>query len=175
MSEAEKKSLHPFYVDAKRHETAKDRTHRSGDKGHRQCCPNYQLFLEEEGDKPDKGIGDGEAVGITERVKHFFAVPPATFGLLMISEQFQQLKEYLQQFKHQDAEIQRRADGSYLITIKGVDLPDGWKPKKVDILFVAPPGYPAAKPDCFWVSPPVRLANGAIPQAPTKELHCPTM
>ena len=83
----------------------------------------------------------------------------------MIGEQFQQLKEYLQQFKHQDAEIQRQADGSYLITIKGFDLPEGWNPKKVDILFVAPPGYPAAKPDCFWVSPAIRLANGAIPQA----------
>jgi hypothetical protein len=83
----------------------------------------------------------------------------------MISEQFLELQSYLQEFKNQGADIQRRADGSYLITIKGVDLPTGWNPQKVDVLFVAPPGYPAAKPDCFWVSPPVRLSNGAIPQA----------
>jgi Prokaryotic E2 family E len=83
----------------------------------------------------------------------------------MISEQFLELQGYLQEFKNQGADIQRRADGSYLITIKGVDLPAGWNPRKVDIFFVAPPGYPAAKPDCFWVSPPVRLSNGAIPQS----------
>jgi hypothetical protein len=83
----------------------------------------------------------------------------------MISEQFIELQKYLQEEKHQDAEIQRRADGSYLITVKGVQLANGWTPRTVDILFVAPPGYPGAKPDCFWVSPPVRLANGAIPQA----------
>ncbi|MCP3368649.1 E2/UBC family protein [Bradyrhizobium cajani] len=82
----------------------------------------------------------------------------------MIGEQFQQLKEYLQEFKRQEAEIQRRADASYLITVKGVDLPDGWSVRKVDVLFIAPPGYPAARPDCFWVSPPLRLPNGAIPQ-----------
>ena len=83
----------------------------------------------------------------------------------MISEQFLELQGYLQEFKNQGTDIQRRADGSYLITIKGVDLPPGWKPEKVDVFFVAPPGYPAAKPDCFWVSPPVRLSNGAIPQS----------
>jgi hypothetical protein len=83
----------------------------------------------------------------------------------MISEQFIELQKYLREEKHQDAEIQRRADGSYLVTVKGVALPGGWKPQKVDVLFVAPPGYPGAKPDCFWVSPPVRLANGAMPKA----------
>jgi hypothetical protein len=83
----------------------------------------------------------------------------------MISEQFLELQGYLQEFKNQAADIQRRADGSYLITVRGVDLPEGWKPRKVDVFFIAPPGYPAAKPDCFWVSPPVRLANGAIPQS----------
>jgi hypothetical protein len=83
----------------------------------------------------------------------------------MISEQFLELQAYLQEYRHQGATIQRRADGSYLVTVTGVELPDGWTPRTVDVLFVAPPGYPAAKPDCFWVSPPVRLANGAIPQA----------
>ena len=83
----------------------------------------------------------------------------------MITDQFLELQSYLQEEKHQDATIQRRTDGSYLVTVSGVDLPSGWTPQKVDILFVAPPGYPAAKPDCFWVSPPVRLTNGAIPQA----------
>jgi hypothetical protein len=81
MSEAEK-SLHPFFVDAKRYETAKTALTGAEIKVIANVAPNYQLFLEEEGDRPDKGIGDGEAVGITERVKHFFGVPPATFGFL---------------------------------------------------------------------------------------------
>jgi hypothetical protein len=83
MSEAEKaeKKLNAFYVDAIRHENAKSALTGGEIKAIANVAPNYQLFLEEEGDKPDKGIGDGESVGITERVKHFFAVPPATFGL----------------------------------------------------------------------------------------------
>jgi len=41
----------------------------------------YQLFLEEEGHKPDKAISDGETVNLKQGgEKHFFAVPPATFG-----------------------------------------------------------------------------------------------
>jgi Multiubiquitin len=74
------KSLHPFFVDAKRYETAKTALTGGEIKAIANVAPNYQLFLEEEGDRPDKGIGDGEGVGIIERVKHFFAVPPATFG-----------------------------------------------------------------------------------------------
>jgi hypothetical protein len=79
MPEADK-SVHPFFVDAKRYETAKTALTGAEIKAIANVAPNYQLFLEEEGDRPDKGISDGEAVGITERVKHFFAVPPATFG-----------------------------------------------------------------------------------------------
>jgi hypothetical protein len=75
------KSLHPFYVDAKRYENAKTALTGAEIKAIANIASNYQLFLEEEGDRPDKGIGDGEAVGITERVKHFFGVPPATFGI----------------------------------------------------------------------------------------------
>ena len=74
------KSLHPFFVDAKRYETAKTALTGAEIKAIANVAPNYQLFLEEEGDRPDKGIGDGEAVSVHERVKHFFAVPPATFG-----------------------------------------------------------------------------------------------
>lgn len=41
---------------------------------------DYQLFLEEEGDTPDRQISDGEGVHMDHKEKHFFAVPPATFG-----------------------------------------------------------------------------------------------
>ena len=41
---------------------------------------NYQLYLEEEGDTPDRPIADNEGVDLKGKEKHFFAVPPATFG-----------------------------------------------------------------------------------------------
>jgi len=39
----------------------------------------YQLYLEEHGDQPDKLIGDDQSVAIRDGM-HFYAVPPATFG-----------------------------------------------------------------------------------------------
>ena len=40
----------------------------------------YQLFLEKEGDEPDQAISDDDAVDLSKPNKHFYAVPPATFG-----------------------------------------------------------------------------------------------
>lgn len=73
--------VHPFFVDAKRYETAKTALTGAELKAIANVAPNYQLFLEEEGDKADRGITDGESVDVAGRIKHFFAVPPATFGL----------------------------------------------------------------------------------------------
>jgi hypothetical protein len=42
--------------------------------------PTYQLFLETEGNEPDQPIADTTAIDLTHGTKHFFAVPPATFG-----------------------------------------------------------------------------------------------
>jgi len=39
----------------------------------------YQLFLEQQGDAPDKLIGDDESVPLQNGM-HFYTVPPATFG-----------------------------------------------------------------------------------------------
>jgi hypothetical protein len=78
MTEGQKQNH--FFVDAKRFETPQTALTGAEIKTIAAVAPNYQLFLEEEGDKPDKAIADGEAVNLAERVKHFFAVPPATFG-----------------------------------------------------------------------------------------------
>jgi multiubiquitin len=78
MTEGQK--LNHFFVDAKRYETAQTALTGAQIKAIASVAANYQLFLEEEGDKPDRAIADGEAVNLAERVKHFFAVPPATFG-----------------------------------------------------------------------------------------------
>ena len=69
-------------------------------------------------------------------------------------------------------------DGSVLLRVPDVPIPGGWNRATATLLFVAPPAYPVAYPDCFWVeSPPFRLQGGGgppdnandtqpIPQAP---------
>ena len=41
--------------------------------------PQYQLFLEEKGNDPDRAISDTESVSIKNGL-HFYTIPPATFG-----------------------------------------------------------------------------------------------
>jgi Multiubiquitin len=71
-----------FYVDAKPYETEKSSLTGAEIKGIATVTPTYQLFLEEAGDQPDKPISDGETVVLKhgEQTRHFYAVPPATFG-----------------------------------------------------------------------------------------------
>ncbi len=70
---------HHFYVDGKEYSTDKSSLTGLEIKTIASVPGNYQLFLEEEGDKSDRAISDGEAVSVL-RKEHFFAVPPATFG-----------------------------------------------------------------------------------------------
>ena len=69
-----------FFVDAKQYETDQKSLTGAEIKQKASVTQTYQLFLEEEGDTPDKPISDTEAVNLEGREKHFFAVPPATFG-----------------------------------------------------------------------------------------------
>jgi hypothetical protein len=77
-----------------------------------------------------------------------------------IEQQFQLLKS-----NYKDAILQRLADGSYLISIPALELPQGWNKGVTEVKFVAPVGYPLARPDCFWTDPDLRLMNGNVPQA----------
>jgi hypothetical protein len=80
MSEHEKKSQNHFFVDAKKYET--DHTALTGAeiKAKANVPAPYQLFLEEVGDEPDRAVSDGESINLEGEPKHFYAVPPATFG-----------------------------------------------------------------------------------------------
>jgi len=82
----------------------------------------------------------------------------------MIDQQFTELQSYLRDEKQLEAELQSLSNGGYLVTIRSVPIKNGWNCQLVDVLFIAPPGYPAAKPDCFWVTPLLRLENGGLPQ-----------
>lgn len=43
-----------------------------------------------------------------------------------------------------------------------VSLPAGWNRQVSGILFLAPPGYPAAQPDCFWVEPDAACLEASL-------------
>jgi hypothetical protein len=77
------KKEYPFYVDANRFVTPHKSLTGAQIKAKAAVTPTYQLFLEEDGDRPDKSISDGETVEMKEgeHTRHFYAVPPATFGI----------------------------------------------------------------------------------------------
>lgn len=81
----------------------------------------------------------------------------------MLDIQFDRLAAYCGVIKAA-AEKSPLPNGGVLIKVSGVKV-EGWNRETADVLFVAPPGYPAARPDCFWVEPSgFRLANGGTPQ-----------
>lgn len=83
MDEQPQVHCHPpyeFFVDGNRFTTDKTAITGLEIKTLANVSANYQLFLEEEGDTPDRPISDGEVVHMDHKEKHFFAVPPATFG-----------------------------------------------------------------------------------------------
>ena len=61
--------------------------------------------------------------------------------------------------------LENLSNGAAAITVPDVSLPPGWSKSKTHVYFVAPAGYPFAKPDCFWADGDLRLASGATPQA----------
>ncbi|SRR5258708_1693584 len=55
--------------------------------------------------------------------------------------------------------------GARLIEIRDYKLPAGWDQRSGVILFIAPPAFPAAQPDCFWIEPAaLRYGGGRTPQ-----------
>lgn len=60
--------------------------------------------------------------------------------------------------------VQEIAGTGLVLRVPTVPLPAGWSKQQTGVAFVAPQGYPFAKPDCFWTDPDLRLANGNVPQ-----------
>ena len=76
-----------------------------------------------------------------------------------LEQQFSLLKNY-----YPDATLQRLNDGSNLVSIPNIQLPDGWTKKTTEVKFITPVGYPLSRPDCFWSDSDLRLNNGNMPQ-----------
>lgn len=83
---------------------------------------------------------------------------------MSVETEFEDLKAYLKSERGLEAQIQPLRTGGRLVIIQNVPIGPGWTRATSDVLLLAPPGYPAARPDCFWVSPQLRLAGGRMPQ-----------
>jgi hypothetical protein len=79
-TEHQKPKQYHFFVDAKKYDSEQALLTGADIKRIAGVTATYQLFLEEEGDKPDRAISDGENITLTDKTMHFYAVPPATFG-----------------------------------------------------------------------------------------------
>jgi len=73
-----------------------------------------------------------------------------------------QLKFFQEEFP--TASLTPLQDGSHVVTVPGVKLPVGWSQPQTTVKFLLLANYPHSVPDCFWVEPHIRLANGALPQ-----------
>ena len=69
-----------FFIDDKEFVTNKSSLTGHEIKTMARIAGEYQLFLEAQGDEPDLAISDREPVSLDGPTKHFYAVPPATFG-----------------------------------------------------------------------------------------------
>ena len=76
-----------------------------------------------------------------------------------IEQQFEILKNY-----HPEASITQFPNGSYLVMVPNISLPTGWTKSSTAVKFIAPVGYPMARPDCFWADSDLRVINGNLPQ-----------
>lgn len=76
----------------------------------------------------------------------------------IVDQHFERLKA-----DYSDAQLSRNSDGSAIVTVAHVDLPNGWNKQQTAIKFVVPVGYPVARPDCFWADSDLRLKHGGMP------------
>jgi len=76
----EKKHEFTIFIDAAKYVVNKTSMTGADIKALAHIDAQYQLYQEEQGDRPDKPIPDTEAVPIRNDM-HFYAIPPATMGL----------------------------------------------------------------------------------------------
>lgn len=54
-------------------------------------------------------------------------------------------------------------NGTNVVVLPEIELPEGWSQRVTGVSFVVPNGYPYAAPDCFWADSSLRLRGGAAP------------
>lgn len=83
---------------------------------------------------------------------------------MIIKSQFDNLVKHCLTLGCDKPQMTPMPNGGILIQIGGIKV-EGWNRPTANILFLAPPGFPQAPPDCFWVEPgEFRLANNGTPE-----------
>ena len=65
--------------------------------------------------------------------------------------------------RYSGATATTRPDGTLLIVVPDIALPAGWNQPTTTARFLAPGGYPSARPDSFFADRALRLRGGAMP------------
>jgi hypothetical protein len=77
-----------------------------------------------------------------------------------LEQQFELLRK-----SYPNAILEMLPSGAALVTVPEIELPRGWSQPRTTVKFLAPVGYPLARPDCFWADTELRLEGGAMPNA----------
>jgi hypothetical protein len=78
--------------------------------------------------------------------------------MTLLEEQIEILRS-----QYPDVTVRYLPSGAVLVMLPNVLLPEGWSKESTSVRFLAPVGYPHAKPDCFWADADLRLRGGATP------------
>jgi hypothetical protein len=122
-----------------------------------------ELFLETDcGDE----LVPTDATVLVRDGDRFHTMPSPQYGDGLAPAVVKQIDEVLATCA---GEVRGAAAQGAEVVLRGVAVPAGYSARTVDILIKIPSAYPDARPDMFWVKPPLALASGAQPQATSIE------
>ena len=121
-----------------------------------------ELFLET--DCGDELVGTDTEVLVRDGDR-FHTMPSPQYGDGLAPAVTEQIDEVFATYR---GEV-RGAGQNVELILHDVALPAGYSAGKVNILIKIPPAFPDARPDMFWVTPSLALANGGQPQATSLE------
>lgn len=122
-----------------------------------------ELFLETEcGDE----VVPTDATILVRNGDRFHTMPSPQYGDGLPAAVREQIDEVLATYP---GEARGEPAQGVEVVLRAVALPAGYSAAAADILVKLPPLFPEARPDMFWVSPPINLASGAQPQATSVE------
>lgn len=117
------------------------------------------LFLQQPGD--DEVITNETRV-VLKNGAHLHSQPPADYGAFGPEEMEAELGEGR-------GALHPGPEGWSFLVMPDYQLPEGFRPSRVELLLKLPPTFPDAAPDMFWVYPPVKAPNGCMPRATSTE------
>lgn len=122
-----------------------------------------ELFLETDcGDE----LVSTDATTLVRNGDRFHTMPSPQYGDGFARAVVEQIDEVLAIY-HGEARGSAAQGGE--VVLRDVALPAGYSVAKADVLIKVPVAFPDARPDMFWVRPPLKLASGAEPQATSLE------